>query len=71
LGEEGKVVLRVELDEEGRISAARVVSSSGYGRLDETALAAIRNWRCHPAQRDGQPVRAVAMQPFNFVLEGR
>lgn len=71
LGEEGKVVLRVELDEEGRISTARVASSSGYGRLDETALAAIRSWRCQPAQRNGQPVRAVAMQPFNFVLEGR
>jgi len=71
LGEEGKVVLRVELDEAGHVSAARVSSSSGYRRLDETALSAVRTWRCHPAQRDGQPVRAVALQPFNFVLEGR
>lgn len=71
LGEEGKVVLRVELDEAGQVSAARVSSSSGYRRLDETALSAVRGWRCHPAQRDGQPVRAVALQPFNFVLEGR
>lgn len=71
LGEEGKVVLRVELDEEGRISAARVASSSGFSRLDETAQAAVRSWRCHPALRNGQPVRAIAMQPFNFVLEGR
>lgn len=71
LGEEGKVVLRVELDEAGHVSTARVSSSSGYRRLDETALSAVRAWRCHPAQRDGQPVRAVALQPFNFVLEGR
>lgn len=70
LGEQGKAVLRVELDEQGRISAARVVASSGYDRLDETALAAVRNWRCQPAQRDGQPVRAVALQPFNFTLGG-
>jgi protein TonB len=71
LGEAGKVVLRVELDEAGRVSAASVSSSSGYRRLDETALAAVRTWRCSPAQRDGEPVRAVALQPFNFVLEGR
>lgn len=71
LGEEGKVVLRVELDEEGRIHAARIATGSGYGRLDEAALAAIRNWRCQPARHNGQPVRAVALQSFNFVLQGR
>ncbi len=71
LGEEGKVVLRVELDEGGDVSKASVQSSSGYSRLDEAALAAIKGWRCQPALRDGKPVRAVALQPFNFVLEGR
>lgn len=70
LGETGKVVLRVELDETGRVSAAKVISPSGYPRLDEAALAAVRTWRCQPAQRDGQAVRAVAVQPFDFTLEG-
>lgn len=69
LGEEGKVVLRVELDEQGGVAAARVAASSGYARLDEAALAAVKAWRCTPARRDGQPVRAVAMQPFMFVLQ--
>lgn len=71
MGEEGKVVLRVELDERGLVSAARVATASGFPRLDEAALAAVKTWRCTPAQRDGQPVRAVALQPFKFVLEGR
>jgi protein TonB len=71
LNEEGKVVLRVELDEQGHISAARVATASGFPRLDEAALAAVKTWRCNPARRDGQPVRAVALQPFKFVLEGR
>lgn len=70
LGEEGKVVLRVELDEQGSVSAARVATASGFARLDEAALAAVKTWRCTPAQRDGQPVRAVALQPFKFVLQG-
>lgn len=68
-GEEGKVVLRVELDEQGNVSAARVAASSGFARLDEAALAAVKTWRCNPARRDGQPVRAVALQPFKFVLQ--
>lgn len=70
LGEEGLVVLRVELDESGSVSAARVAGSSGHARLDEAALAAVRTWRCRPALRDGREVRAVALQPFKFVLEG-
>ena len=71
LGETGKVVLRVELDEEGRIDMARIQVSSGHARLDNASLAAIRSWRCNPARRDGVAVRAVAMQPFNFILEGQ
>ena len=69
MGEEGTVVLRVELDEEGVVVAARVVAGSGFSRLDEAALAAVRTWRCTPARRERQPVRAVALQPFRFVLQ--
>lgn len=71
LGETGKVVLRVEIDTTGRVSAAHVVSSSGFDRLDTAALAAVRTWRCQPAQRDGHVIRSVALQPFNFTLEDR
>ena len=70
LGEHGTVVLRVELDERGRFAAVRVLNSSGYARLDEAALGTVRTWRCTPAQRNGEPVRAVALQSFTFLLEG-
>lgn len=69
LGEEGTVVLRVELDEQGKVTATRVSSSSGFGRLDDAALAAVRTWQCTPAMREGKPVRAVALQPFKFTLQ--
>lgn len=69
-GEEGVAVVRVELDETGLVTTARVQASSGHERLDEAALAAVRTWRCHPAQRNGQPVRTIALQPFKFVLQG-
>lgn len=70
LGETGLVVLRVELSETGHVAQARVHNSSGYARLDEVALATVRTWRCTPTTRNGQPVRAVALQPFNFTLQG-
>lgn len=70
LGESGKVVLRVTLNAQGRVAKATVNQSSGFNRLDEAALAAVREWRCTPAQRNGQAVEATALQPFNFVLEG-
>ena len=70
LGEEGKLVLRVELNKNGHVSSASVIESSSYKRLDDAALAVVKTWRCNPALRNGQPVRAVALQPFNFVLQG-
>ncbi|PIV76073.1 MAG: energy transducer TonB [Rhodocyclales bacterium CG17_big_fil_post_rev_8_21_14_2_50_68_7] len=69
-GEEGTVVLRVELDETGAVVAGEVATGSGFARLDEAALEAVRTWRCTPARRGAQPVRAVALQPFKFVLQG-
>lgn len=66
--EQGKVVLRVELGEDGRVAEAIVKTSSNYRRLDDAALNAVRTWRCKPAMRNGVAVRAVALQPFNFIL---
>ncbi|MCC7134859.1 MAG: energy transducer TonB [Nitrosomonas sp.] len=70
LGEEGKLTLQVELDESGKITQTKIVKSSGYSRLDSAAVATVKTWRCRPATRDGQPVRTVALQPFNFVIQG-
>jgi protein TonB len=68
LGEQGQVKLKVELDETGRITSASVAESSGFKRLDAAGLAAVKNWRCNAATRDGKAVRAVALQPFDFIL---
>ncbi|OHC61700.1 MAG: hypothetical protein A3H93_06050 [Rhodocyclales bacterium RIFCSPLOWO2_02_FULL_63_24] len=70
LGETGTTLLRVEVDEQGQVAAAHVVTGSGHARLDEAALAAVRTWRCTPPQRNGQALRAVALQPFKFQMQG-
>lgn len=69
-GRGGKLTLQVELDESGKITQTKIVKSSGYSRLDSAAVATVKTWRCRPATRDGQPVRTVALQPFNFVIQG-
>lgn len=71
MNEQGKVILRVELGEDGRVARAEVKTGSGYRRLDDAALNAVKTWRCNLSVRDGVAVRAVALQPFNFILEGR
>jgi protein TonB len=71
MNEQGKVVLRVELGEDGRVANVAVKSSSGYQRLDAAALSTVKTWRCKPAMKNGVAVHAVALQPFNFMLEGR
>jgi protein TonB len=69
--EEGKTMLRVELDEKGHVASAEVTTSSGYSRLDEAALTAVKSWHCKPAMSNGVAARAVALQPFKFTLPGR
>jgi protein TonB len=71
LNEQGRVVLRVELDTEGKIATVTFKSRSGFTRLDEAAVSAVKTWRCRPAIRNGVAVPAVALQPFDFILEGR
>lgn len=69
LGESGKLMLKLGLDENGRVKEIQVINSSGYHRLDEAAIAAVKTWRCNPPLHNGQPVRAIALQSFSFVLQ--
>lgn len=71
MNEQGRVVLLVELNTEGRVSSVQVKTASGYRRLDEAAVNAVKGWRCKPAIRHGIPVVTMALQPFVFVLEGK
>lgn len=71
MNEQGRVILRVELGEDGRVVNASMKSSSGYQHLDNAALSAVKTWHCKPSVINGVTVRTVALQPFNFTLEGR
>lgn len=69
LGEQGKVVLRVFIDAEGNPQQIEIRQSSGYERLDQQALDAVRRWRFVPGKRNGVPEAMWNIVPINFVLE--
>jgi protein TonB len=70
MGIAGRVVLRVEVDAEGRPTGVTVERSSGNSALDKAALQTVlRKWRFVPAQRNGENVPAVGLVPIDFVLD--
>lgn len=69
LGEQGKVVLRVFIEADGSASRAEIRTSSGYERLDQTALQTVLRWRYVPGKRNGVAEAMWFNIPINFVLE--
>jgi protein TonB len=68
-GEQGKVMLRVRVTEEGRAAEVDVKTSSGSARLDEAAQAAVRQWRFVPAKQGDVAVGAWVLVPLVFKLD--
>jgi protein TonB len=69
LGEQGSVLLRVLVDEQGRPVEIQVAKSSGYPRLDQQAVQAMRAARFKPHVEDGVPRRMWVRTPQTFILE--
>ena len=69
LGEQGRVVVRVFIDEKGLPKEALLEVKSGYSRLDQAALEAVMSWRYVPAQRAGVPLAMWFNVPVTFDLK--
>lgn len=67
-GKEGRVLLRVLVDEEGRTKAIEVNQSSGHDMLDRAATEAIKKWRFVPARAGGKPIETWVKVPIEFQL---
>jgi protein TonB len=65
---EGRVLLRVLVDDQGRSRQVEVHSSSGSDALDRSAVEAIKRWRFHPAHYGDQPVESWLRIPIEFRL---
>jgi periplasmic protein TonB len=66
-GHEGTVVLEITIRAGGRVESAELLTSSGYGELDEAAMDVVLNrWRF-----EGIDEKTVTVKQFEFRLRGR
>lgn len=68
LGNEGTVTLAVYVLPDGKVGEVRLVESSGFPRLDSSALAEARRWRFKPGTEDGKPAAMWKQLPITFRL---
>lgn len=69
MGEQGTVLVRVFINAQGRAEQAEIRTSSGYPRLDESALETVKRWRYMPGKRAGVPEAMWFNVPIRFVLD--
>jgi periplasmic protein TonB len=69
IGEEGRVLLKVLVTEQGSASTVAIENSSGYTRLDQSAIDAVKRWRFVPARKGSQALSAYVLVPIHFSLD--
>lgn len=69
LGEQGRVLLNVLINEEGAATEVQIAQSSGFSRLDEAALNTVQNWKFVPAKKGGKFESSWVQVPISFILE--
>jgi len=68
LGEQGRVVLEVYILANGSVGEIRLKQSSGFKRLDEAAMQAVKKWQYQPARKGQQAIDFWYVQPLSFSL---
>ncbi len=68
LGKEGKVVLKLTINEKGELVDIEIVESAPYG-FTESAIEAVKKSKFLPAMKDGNPITSRAILPIKFVLK--
>jgi protein TonB len=69
MGWQGRVILNVEVLEEGGCGEINVFRSSGHEALDRAAMNTVKSWRFTPARHAGRPVTQWFKVPVVFSLE--
>lgn len=68
-GQEGVVLLRVEISSAGKAEEIAVRRGSGFELLDAAAVNAVRKWKFRPAKAGSIPVPSSAEIPVRFQLD--
>ena len=69
LGEAGTVHLDILVNPDGSVAQLVLARSSGYPRLDRSAIETVQSsWKFEPAREGGKPVAAWVTVPIQFTL---
>lgn len=68
-GHEGTVLLALQILPNGRVGTVRIDQSSGYARLDDSAVREARRWRMKPGTQDGVAAAMWKRVPITFRLK--
>lgn len=66
-GIDGPVIMEILIDQTGKVRNVKLISGPGYG-LNESALAAIRQFEFQPAQKGSDPVTVKIRYTYRFKL---
>lgn len=68
-GQEGTVLLRVLVLEDGKVGDIEIANPSGYTVLDESALKAVKDWVFIPGKKAGKQISSWVEVPIKFQLD--
>jgi protein TonB len=68
LRQEGQVLLKVKLDDQGLVESVSLLKSSGFPLLDDSALQTVKDWKFKPARLGGVAVSSTLDVPILFNL---
>lgn len=68
LGEQGTVLIKVQVSALGEAQNVQLEKSSGFNRLDESALKTVAQWRFKPATKGDVAIQSWVVVPVKFVL---
>lgn len=66
---EGKVILKILIDKEGKVQEIQIFESSGYEAFDQIAVKSVRQWQFKPAKKGSQSRESWVLIPINFQIK--
>jgi len=70
LGEEGTVLVKGCIEENGSIRNVEIINGSGHARLDAEAIETVRRWTFSGSDQKRKKIISCYRIPIQFVLEG-
>lgn len=70
-GHEGTVVLSLHILADGRVGEVKLAQSSGFQKLDDSAMREAKRWRFIPGTSDGSPLAMWKQVPITFRLNNQ